>query len=77
LKFIDLKEWFPKLSGEDLVKIYGAFGGTPAYLEKIDEKISVEENIIRLILSRGGLYMMSLNIYLWRSLKYLIDTWIF
>jgi len=54
LKFIDLKEWFPKLSSEDLVKIYGAFGGTPAYLEKIDEKISVEENIIRLILSRGG-----------------------
>ncbi|MGB9730374.1 MAG: ATP-binding protein, partial [Thermoprotei archaeon] len=54
LGFLELKEWFPKFSSEDLVKIYAAFGGTPAYLEKINENTSPEDNIINLILRRGS-----------------------
>ena len=54
LEFIYLKHWFPNFNSEELVKIYSAFGGTPAYLEKIDEKITVDENIIKLILRRNG-----------------------
>ncbi|MBO3769593.1 MAG: ATP-binding protein [Thermoproteota archaeon] len=54
LKFQDLREWFPKYSPEDLVKVYAAFGGTPAYLEKIDGDKTPEENIISLILSKDG-----------------------
>ena len=54
LEFLDLREWFKNYSGEDLVKIYAAFGGTPAYLEKIDEGIPPERNIIGLILKKGG-----------------------
>jgi AAA+ ATPase superfamily predicted ATPase len=44
LGFLELREWFSKFSPEDLVKIYAAFGGTPAYLEKINENISPEDN---------------------------------
>jgi AAA+ ATPase superfamily predicted ATPase len=32
--------------------VYGSFGGTPAYLEHIDDNLSVEENIVEKILSK-------------------------
>jgi uncharacterized protein len=54
LKFLDLFNWFEKYSAEDLVKIYGSFGGTPAYLEHVNEKMSVEENIVLKILSKSS-----------------------
>jgi uncharacterized protein len=57
LKYIDLFSWFKKYSAEELVKIYGSFGGTPAYLEHVDENLSVENNIVEKILSkRSALY---------------------
>jgi len=34
LKYLDLFEWFRKYSPEDLMALYGSFGGTPAYLER-------------------------------------------
>ncbi|MHA1379792.1 MAG: ATP-binding protein [Candidatus Helarchaeota archaeon] len=52
LKYLDLFEWFKKYSAEELVQIYGAFGGTPAYLEKVNENIDIEQNIIENILSK-------------------------
>ncbi len=54
LKFTNLREWFSKTTSEDLVKIYAAFGGTPAYLEKVDEIKAPEENIVNLILNKNG-----------------------
>jgi AAA+ ATPase superfamily predicted ATPase len=57
LKYLDLFSWFKKYSAEELVKIYGSFGGTPAYLEHVDENLSVENNIVERILSkRSALY---------------------
>jgi hypothetical protein len=57
LKYLDLFNWFRKYSVEELVKVYGSFGGTPAYLEHVDENLSVEENIVEKILSkRSPLY---------------------
>jgi len=52
LKYLHLFEWFMRYSAEDLVKVYGAFGGTPAYLEHIDEGRTPEENIVEKILSK-------------------------
>lgn len=52
LKYLDLFEWFKKYAAEELVTVYGSFGGTPAYLEHIDDNISVEENIVEKILSK-------------------------
>jgi AAA+ ATPase superfamily predicted ATPase len=54
LRFIDLFTWFENYAAEDLVKIYGSFGGTPAYLEHVSEKMSVEENIVLKILSKSS-----------------------
>jgi len=52
LKYLDLFEWFKKYSADDLVTVYGGFGGTPAYLEHLNENLSVEENIVEKILSK-------------------------
>lgn len=52
LKYLDMFEWFKKYSAEELVTIYGSFGGTPAYLEHIDNNLTVEENIVEKILSK-------------------------
>jgi len=52
LKYLHLFEWFRRYSAEDLVKVYGAFGGTPAYLEHIDEGRTPEENVVEKILSK-------------------------
>jgi len=54
LGFRALTEWFTGYSPLELVKIYGAFGGTPAYLELVDEGKSPERNIIDLVLSKRG-----------------------
>ncbi|MBC7131203.1 ATP-binding protein, partial [Candidatus Bathyarchaeota archaeon] len=45
-------EWFKRYSPEELVWVYASFGGTPAYLEHVDEAESVEENIVQKILSK-------------------------
>lgn len=52
LRYLDLFEWFRRYSAEELVEVYGSFGGTPAYLEHVDESLSVEENIVKKILSK-------------------------
>ncbi|MEM2123165.1 MAG: ATP-binding protein [Candidatus Bathyarchaeia archaeon] len=54
LKYLDLLEWFSGYSAEELVAIYGSFGGTPAYLEHVDGSLSVEENIVGKILNKSS-----------------------
>ncbi len=54
LKFLDLFEWFPNCPAEELVKFYASFGGTPAYLEHVDKKLTAEENIIQQILNKNS-----------------------
>jgi hypothetical protein len=54
LGFGGVLEWFDRLSPVDAVKIYGVFGGTPAYLELVDENESPEENAVKLVLSKRG-----------------------
>ncbi len=45
LKFKDVKEFFPSYGREEQVRVYSILGGTPAYLEKFSDKLSVSENI--------------------------------
>lgn len=57
LKFLDLFQWFKKCTAEDLVRIYASFGGTPAYLQHVEEKQTIDTNIISKILNkRSPLY---------------------
>lgn len=54
LNYTALFKWFKKYSAEELVKIYASFGGTPAYLQHVNEKLNAEENITEKILSKNS-----------------------
>lgn len=41
----DSMEFLENFSGEDKLKLYGAFGGTPLYLQQVDTNKNFEENI--------------------------------
>lgn len=49
IKFRHLKEFFPKLKKEELVKIYGALGGVPEYLLKYSRDFDefIKENFFK------------------------------
>ena len=54
LKFKFLKEFLPKYSLEDLIKVYSCVGGIPAYLQEFDKDLSVYENLDRLFFNKFG-----------------------
>jgi AAA+ ATPase superfamily predicted ATPase len=47
-----LREWFPGIPLERVIEIYSVFGGTPKYLEDVDSKQTIIENIENKILSK-------------------------
>ena len=52
-KFYALKEWFPDLSPVERVHIYAIYGGTPKYLEEVENKNLADS--LKKILSRTSL----------------------
>ncbi len=51
-----LKEWFPAAaSAKELIEIYAVFGGTPKYLESVNPKQTILENIKNNILSKKSI----------------------
>lgn len=53
MSFDTLKKFFPKKHVDELISIYGVTGAIPAYLEKLDPKKDIFQNIKDCILSRG------------------------
>ena len=43
--FADTCRYFSGFSGEDKAYVYGMVGGTPQYLQQLDDRLSIEENI--------------------------------
>ena len=52
--YFDAGEMVPRYSPADRVRAYAAFGGMPAYLAHIDDRHSVDRNIVSLLLSDTG-----------------------
>ena len=72
LKQMDYYEssfFYLSFSSEDKIKLYAAFGGVPFYNAQIDEKLSVKENIIRIISGRFSGLKDFLEIYLKSELR--------
>ncbi len=49
MDYYDSAKFYPSYTEPDKAKLYAAFGGVPFYNAQIDEKLSVKENIIRII----------------------------
>ncbi len=54
--FFDSSLFFTKLSNEDRALSYGMVGGTPLYLAKINENISMEKNIKEMFLDQSAFF---------------------
>ncbi len=51
--FRNLIEWFPQINPKRLVKIYGAFGGMPFYLQFINQKENFFKNLERTVFNKS------------------------
>lgn len=54
LNFLEVVRNFPSLPVSEAVKVYGAIGGVPEYLDKWDAKKTFKQNICELVLSESG-----------------------
>ncbi len=52
-RIIDILSLFRNLSLEQVVEIWSIFGGTPFYLNQVDQNLSLEENLKSKILCKG------------------------
>lgn len=64
MDYYDSSKFYPDYSNSDKVKLYSVFGGIPYYNELIDNKLSVKDNIIRLITSVNSRLESEINYYL-------------
>ncbi len=55
LEFEHIREFFPKSTKEEVIRIYSILGGVPFYLEKFDTEKSALENAKEQILSKRGM----------------------
>ncbi len=53
LPFKEIRQFFPSYSKTNLVYAYSILGGTPAYLEKFENGLTIEENVKRKILNKN------------------------
>ena len=57
LPFSALREFFPGWSAEERLAAYAIVGGVPAYLNWLDPALSLSENVRRVILSEGSMFL--------------------
>ncbi len=63
LGFLELGQWFPRFSIEELIAVNAVTGGIPAYLERWDDRKSAAANIKRLFLEENApLYREAENV---------------
>ncbi len=56
LGFFQARDFLPGYTLEEFVKAYGILGGTPAYLLRFDDSVSIEENLKRYFQPDSFLY---------------------
>ncbi|MCI8993377.1 MAG: ATP-binding protein [Eubacterium sp.] len=69
LGFVDVAQEFEELPVEELIRLYGVFGGSYKYLRQIDRNTSVRENIIRLVVSDTGMFYEEAQRFLKNELR--------
>jgi AAA+ ATPase superfamily predicted ATPase len=54
LSFRETGQFIPRYSAENRLVTYGVFGGIPFYLQLLDDRATLQSNIIRLVLTQTG-----------------------
>jgi AAA+ ATPase superfamily predicted ATPase len=69
LQFKDARLFYPDFTPEDQVRAYAVYGGTPAYLHTIEAGLSLSDNILNGILSRGSFLYDEVRFILQQELR--------
>ncbi|MFA4701120.1 ATP-binding protein [Pyrococcus kukulkanii] len=64
-----IREFFPRYSGEDLVKVWGVVGGVPEYLLKFNPNEDFDSNVVNNVLSKGAFLYEEAEILLREELR--------
>jgi hypothetical protein len=64
-----LAEFFPKWSADERVATYAVAGGIPAYLNWLDPDSDLENNIRKVILNPGGMFLAEPNFLLYDEVR--------
>lgn len=66
--------FYPAFSEEDKVRIYSVFGGIPYFNRLIDDRLSVKENLIRLIVAPGSRLENEISMYLKAEISKIVNA---
>lgn len=69
LKIKHIKEFLPKYSAEQIIKIYGAVGTIPFYLKEMDDSISFSQNIKNTFFNKANILNQEANFLLREELR--------
>ena len=69
LPFYDAMKFFPEYSNEDKMLAYSILGGIPHYLNQFDPKISLRENIIGNVLTKGNVLYSEVEFLIRQELR--------
>jgi AAA+ ATPase superfamily predicted ATPase len=69
LQFKDARLFYPAFDLEDQVRAYAVYGGTPAYLHTIQTQLSLKDNILDGILTRGSFLYDEVRFVLQQELR--------
>ena len=69
LPFSSLREFFPDWSAEERVALYAVVGGIPAYLRWLDSDLSLVDNIRKVILEPGNIFLAEPELLLHDELR--------
>lgn len=64
MDYYESTEFYPAFSEEDRIKIYSVFGGIPYYNRLVDDSISVEENLLELLVAPEARLENEVSMYL-------------
>ena len=64
MDYYESAEFYPAFSEEDRIKIYSVFGGIPYYNRLVDDSISVEENLLELLVAPEARLENEVSMYL-------------
>jgi hypothetical protein len=69
MPFSSLAEFFPRWDADERVAVYAIAGGIPAYLSWLDPELDMENNIRKVILNPGGMFLAEPNFLLYDEVR--------
>ena len=67
--YYEASEFYKNYSSIDKIRAYSVFGGVPFYLEKIDPTISLEFNIMNLVIGTGAVFENEIYFFLQQEVR--------